>query len=73
MEDLRLTQEEIEKSVSAAYDSVNLINELKALTELDVEQQATLDRNIEHIRIMMGREDFVGGLTTEQITELQAI
>jgi hypothetical protein len=73
MEDLTLTQEQIERSVSAAYDSVNLINELKALPELDAEQQATLDRNIEHIRIMMGMEFFVEALTTEQITELQAI
>jgi len=68
-----LTQEQINKSVLSAYDSVSLINELKALTELDVEQQEALNRNIEHIRIMMGREDFVGGLTKKQITELQAI
>jgi hypothetical protein len=37
------------------------------------EETATLDRNVEHIRIMMGKEWFVGGLTNQQIIELQAI
>jgi hypothetical protein len=37
------------------------------------EELARLDRNVEHIRIMMGKEWFVAGLTDKQITELQAI
>lgn len=67
------TQEEIAKSISAAYDSVNLINELKAKETLTEEETVTLTRNEEHIRIMMGKEWFVAGLTDLQITELQAI
>jgi hypothetical protein len=42
----------------------------ETLTE---EDSATLARNEEHIRIMMGKEWFVGGLTPLQVTELQAI
>ncbi len=71
--ELELTSEQVAKSVSAAYDSVSLINELKAKATLTEDDSAKLTRNEEHIRIMMGKEWFVGGLTDKQITELQAI
>lgn len=67
------TPEEVTKLVSAVYDSVNLINELKAKGTLNEEETATLTRNEEHIRIMMGKKWFVAGLTDLQVTELQAI
>jgi hypothetical protein len=71
--ELELTTEQIAKSISAAYDSVALIAELNAKETLTEEETATVTRNVEHIRIMMGKEWFVGGLTKKQITELQAI
>jgi hypothetical protein len=71
--ELELTLEQVAKSVSAAYDSVTLITELKAKATLTEDDSATLTRNEEHIRIMMGKEWFVGGLTPLQVTELQAI
>jgi hypothetical protein len=71
--ELELTAEQVAKSVSAAYDSVNLLNELKVKETLTEEETATVTRNEEHIRIMMGKEWFVAGLTDAQITELQAI
>lgn len=71
--ELELTSEQVAKSVSAAYDSVTLITELKAKATLTEDDSAKLTRNEEHIRIMMGKEWFVGGLTDKQITELQAI
>ena len=71
--ELELTTEQVAKSVSAAYDSVNLINELNTKESLTEEETAILNRNVEHIRIMMGKEWFVGGLTDAQIVELQAI
>lgn len=71
--ELELTAEQVAKSVSAAYDSVNLINELKTKETLTEEEEATVARNEEHIRIMMAKEWFVAGLTDAQITELQAI
>jgi hypothetical protein len=71
--ELIYTPEEVAKSVSAAYDSVGLITELKAKGTLTEEETAALARNEEHIRIMMGKEWFVAGLTDLQVTELQAI
>ena len=71
--EITFTPEEVAKSVSAAYDSVVLIAELKAKATLTEEETATLTRNEEHVRIMMGKEWFVGGLTDLQVTELQAI
>jgi hypothetical protein len=71
--ELELTAEQVAKSVSAAYDSVNLLNELKAKETLTEEETATVARNEEHIRIMMGKEWFVAGLTKKQVTELQKI
>jgi len=71
--EITYTPEQVAKSVSAAYDSVALITELKAKETLTEEDSATLTRNEEHIRIMMGKEWFVGGLTDLQVTELQAI
>jgi hypothetical protein len=70
---ITFTPEEVAKSVSAAYDSVNLINELNAKETLTEEETATLNRNVEHIRIMMGKEWFVGGLTKTQKTNLSKI
>lgn len=71
--EITYTPEQVAKSVSAAYDSVGLINELKAKATLTEDDSATLTRNEEHIRIMMGKEWFVAGLTDLQVTELQAI
>jgi len=75
LEQLReeLTAEQVAKSVLAAYDSVNLIAELKAKAELSEEETATIARNVEHIAIMLGKEWFATALTAEQKTELEAI
>jgi hypothetical protein len=67
------TSEQVAKSVSAAYDSVAIVNELNGKMDITEEELATLDRNVEHIRIMMGKEWFVAGLTKKQIKELKAI
>lgn len=65
-----LTQEEIQNSVNAAYDSVNLINELNLIEELSEEEKDTLDRNKEHLKIMLAKEWFFNALTEEQKVEL---
>ena len=72
-QEITYTPEEVAQSVSAAYDSVTIVNELNGKLDITEEELATLDRNVEHIRIMMGKEWFVAGLTDKQITELQAI
>lgn len=68
-----LTQEQIEKSISAAYDSVNLINELSSQESLDEEQLATVSRNKEHIVVMLGKDWFSNALTEEQKAELEIV
>lgn len=71
--DLELTQEQILKAVSAAYDSVAIINELKPKSEKTDEEKDMLARNEGHIRIMMSKDWFVNALTEEQIAELKSI
>ena len=62
-----------EQNVSALYDSVNLINELQAIESPTEEESGTIERNIEHLKIMMGKEDFVALLTEAQITEINQL
>lgn len=50
-----ITPEEIAKHYSAAMDSVNLINDLVAKGNLDAEDLDTVDRNVRHLEIMLGR------------------
>ena len=64
--EIKFTPEQVAKSVSAAYDSVNLISELKAKENLNQEETDMLNRNIEHIRIMMGYEWFAAGLDLQK-------
>jgi len=72
--ELELTPEqEITKSVEAAYDSVALITELKAKETLTEEDADTLKRNEEHIRIMLTKDYFVAALTKTQKTQLSKI
>jgi hypothetical protein len=71
--EITYTPEQVAKSVSAAYDSVAIIKALNGKLDITEEELETLDRNVEHIRIMMGKAWFIEGLTTEQIIELQAI
>ena len=68
-----VTAEQAAKSVLAAYDSVNLIAELKAKAKLSEEETITVKRNVDHIAIMLGKEWFATALTPAQKTELEAI
>tara|TARA_R110000803_G_scaffold30510_1_gene68735 strand:- start:1319 stop:1600 length:282 start_codon:yes stop_codon:yes gene_type:complete len=68
-----LTQEQIEKNILAAYDSVSLINELNSKEALTEEETDTNNRNVEHIKIMLSKEWFISALTETQKAELEAI
>lgn len=67
-----LTTEQIEKSVNAAFDSVNLINELNAKLSLTEEEQDRLDRNKQHLEIMLAKDWFSTALTEQQRTDIDA-
>ena len=51
---------------SASMDSVNLINDLLAKPSLTEEEQSTVDRNVEHLEIMVAKDFW----TTEDLTPL---
>ena len=60
-----------EKAVSAAYDSVNLINKL-VLETIGDKKKSTVDRNVKHLEVMLTKEFFTEALTAEQTTEIEA-
>ena len=66
------TPEQVQRSISAAFDSVNLINELKSNPSLTEEEQDRLNRNVEHLRIMLEKEWFSEGLTEQQRIDIDA-
>lgn len=68
-----LTQEQIEKQVSAAFDSVNLINKLDGIEILTNDEIDIYNRNVEHLKIMMGKDWFVKALTTVQKTKINSL
>jgi hypothetical protein len=59
-----------EKSISAAFDSVNLINKL-ILETADDKKKSNVDRNVKHLEIMLTKEFFTEALTAEQKTEIE--
>jgi hypothetical protein len=67
------TQEQIAQSISAAFDSVNLVAELKAKASVTEDEQGTIDRNVEHLNIMLGKEWFAEALTAEQAEQINAV
>lgn len=73
-----MTQQELEKHVSAAMDSVNLITE--TLLEwppmgdpMPSDVSATVARNTEHLTLMMTKDWFVQALSPEQAAAINEI
>jgi uncharacterized protein YbaP (TraB family) len=60
-----------EKSISAAFDSVALINKL-IIETADDKKKANVERNVQHLELMLTKEFFTEALTTEQRVELEA-
>jgi len=63
--------EDVEKHIEAAFDSVNLINEMvnDPVTE---ETKKTVERNFQHLEIMLDKDWFIEGLTAAQKTSVNA-
>jgi len=66
-----LTQEDIQRSINAAFDSVNLINNLLT-SEKNEENKNTVKRNFEHLEIMLSKTWFSNELSTEQRTDIDS-
>ena len=64
------TPEQIQRAISSAFDSVNLINQLKAQPSLTEEEQDRLDRNKQHLTIMLAKDWFSSALTEQQTTDI---
>jgi hypothetical protein len=62
------TAEEIARHYSAAMDSVNLINAGKPAGMADADWADCVDRNKEHLKIMLAKDFW----TTEDLTTLQS-
>ena len=62
------TAEEVDGSYNAALDSVNLINDLAAKDELTEEEVKTIQRNVEHLQLMVGK-DFWGSKNLKPLND----
>jgi hypothetical protein len=67
MEKIEITIEQIAKNYASALDSVNLVNELKAKETLTEDEEKTIQRNLEHLEIMLAKDYW----TTEDLTPLK--
>ena len=69
--DENLTQEEIQNSINAAFDSVNLINNLLTSEKTD-ENKDTVKRNFDHLEIMLSKNWFLTNLTEQQTIDINS-
>jgi hypothetical protein len=67
MEKIEITIEQIAKNYAAALDSVNLIKELRAKETLTEDDEKTIQRNVEHLEIMLAKDYW----TTEDLTPFE--
>jgi hypothetical protein len=68
-----LTTEQIEKSVLASYDSITLIHQLSSKDEVTTEDLESIERNKQHISIMLEKDWFVTALSNAQKLELEEV
>jgi hypothetical protein len=70
----QLTPEQVQNHIRAAFDSVGLINDVVAGTQMQnasiEDKKNAIQRNIGHLNIMLGKEWFVEGLTEQQATDI---
>lgn len=65
--EIEITTEQIAKNYASALDSVNLVNELKAKKTLTEDEEKTIQRNLEHLEIMLAKDYW----TNEDLTPLK--
>lgn len=74
-----MEQQEIEKAISAAFDSVILINKLKSGEDLmnsvmsKKQVETTIQRNIDHLQHMINQDWFRNALSPAQLTQIEKI
>jgi hypothetical protein len=65
--EIEITIEQIAKNYASALDSVNLIKELKAKETLTEDEEKTIQRNLEHLEIMLAKDYW----TNEDLTPFE--
>ena len=65
------TPEQILQHISAAFDSVNLINN-EITQEATDNRKDTVKRNVQHLELMISKDWFKTGCTTKQKTDINA-
>ena len=71
METYTPTPEEVQKHISAAFDSVNLINQTITKPEEEKGKKA-VKRNYQHLEVMMGKDWFSTALTPTQKSDIES-
>ena len=63
------TPEQVQQHISAAFDSVNLINE-EITKEVTDNRKDTVKRNYQHLELMIAKDWFEAGCTEQQVTDI---
>jgi hypothetical protein len=67
------TEEEIQRHISAAFDSVSAIERTISGEDTYNNPVSWVEANVGHLNIMLGKDWFVAGLTEQQRTDIDAI
>jgi hypothetical protein len=65
------TAEQVNNSIKAAFDSVNLINSIVS-EPFETKKEKLIKPNVEHLSLMLSKDWFAAGLTTEQRLQIEA-
>ena len=65
------TPEQVQRNISAAFDSVNLINN-EITQEATDNRKDSVKRNYQHLEIMLAKTWFDEGLTEQQRADIDA-
>jgi hypothetical protein len=65
------TEEQVNNSIKAAFDSVNLINSIVS-EPFEAKKEKLVKPNVEHLSLMLSKDWFAAGLTEEQKLQIEA-
>tara|TARA_R100001198_G_C5199055_1_gene188786 strand:+ start:580 stop:804 length:225 start_codon:yes stop_codon:yes gene_type:complete len=65
------TPEQVQQHITNCFHSWDICEELSVKESLDEKEQGNFDRNKEHINIMLDKDWFVEGCTSDQKNNLE--
>lgn len=65
------TEEQVNNSIKAAFDSVNLINSIVS-EPFEAKKEKLIKPNVEHLSLMLSKDWFAAGLTEEQKSQIDS-